>query len=89
MKLFEFDGPFMTLLRKLWGILAVGLLFLLFCVPVVTAGLSFTAMYTVVEKNLKNNRGYVASGFLDAVKKNWRKPITRRPSSFPTLLWVR
>ena len=75
MKLFEFDGPFMTLLRKLWGILAVGMLFLLLCVPVVTAGLSFTAMYTVVEKNLKNNRGYVASGFLDAVKKNWRQAL--------------
>jgi uncharacterized membrane protein YesL len=75
MKLFEFDGPFMTLLRKLWGILAVGMLFLLLCVPVVTAGLSFTAMYTVVEKNLKNNRGYVASGFADAVKKNWRQAL--------------
>ena len=75
MKLFEFDGPFMTLLRKLWGILAVGMLFLLLCIPVVTAGLSFTAMYTVIEKNLKNNRGYVASGFLNAVKKNWRQAL--------------
>ncbi len=75
MKLFDFDGPLVTFLRKLWGIVAVGLLFLLFCVPVVTAGLSFTAMYTVVEKNLKNNRGYVASGFLNAVKKNWRQAL--------------
>ncbi len=75
MKFLEFDGPFMTLLRKLWGILAVGMLFLLLCIPVVTAGLSFTAMYTVIEKNLKNNRGYVASGFLNAVKKNWRQAL--------------
>ena len=75
MKFLEFDGPFMTLLRKLWGILAVGMLFLLLCIPVVTAGLSFTAMYTVIEKNLKNNRGYVVSGFLNAVKKNWRQAL--------------
>ena len=75
MKLFDFDGPFMTLLRKLWGILISGTLFLLFCIPVVTAGLSFTALYTVAEKNLRNNRGYVVSGFLEAVKKNWRQAL--------------
>ena len=75
MKLFNYDGPFMTLLRKLWGILGAGILFLLLCIPVVTAGLSFTALYTVTEKNLKNNRGYIASGFADAVRKNWRQAL--------------
>lgn len=75
MKLFDYDGPLMTLIRKLWGILIAGVLFLLFCLPVITAGVSFTALYIVVEKNLKNNRGYVISGFWNAVKKNWRQAL--------------
>ncbi len=75
MKLFDYDGVLMSLLRKLWGIVAAGLLFLLLCIPVVTAGLSFTALYSVAEKNLKNNRGYVFSCFADAVKKSWRQGL--------------
>ncbi len=75
MKLFNYDGPLMTVIRKLWGIAAAGFLFLLLCIPVVTAGLSFTALYSVAEKNLKNNRGYVFSGFVDAVKKSWRQAL--------------
>ncbi len=75
MKLFDFDGPLMMLLRKLWAIVGTGILFLLLCVPVVTAGLSFTALYTVADRNLKNNRGYVFSVFFGAVKRNWRQAL--------------
>ena len=75
MKLFDFDGPLMTLLRKLWGIAAAGALFLIFCIPVITAGLSFTALYSVADKSLRNNRGYVFSVFMEAVKKNWRQAL--------------
>lgn len=75
MKFFDFDGPFMTLLRKLWAIVGVGVLFLILCLPFFSAGLSFTALYTVADRNLKDNRGYVFSGFIDAVKKNWRQAL--------------
>ncbi len=75
MKLFDFDGPLMTTLRKLWAIVGASVLFIVCCLPVVTAGLSFTALYTVAEKNLKNNRGYVWSEFTGALKNNWRQAL--------------
>lgn len=75
MKLFDFDGPLMTTLRKLWAIVGASVLFIVCCLPVVTAGLSFTALYTVAEKNLKNNRGYVWSEFAGALKNNWRQAL--------------
>ena len=75
MKLFQYDGPLMTLLRKLWSILCAGILFLLACVPVFTAGASFTALYDVAERNLKNDRGYVAGGFIESIRRNWRQTL--------------
>ena len=75
MKLFDYDGPLMSLIRKLWSILAAGVLFLIFCVPVFTAGASFTALYDVTERNLKNDRGYVARGFLESLRRNLRQTL--------------
>lgn len=75
MKFLDFDGPFMTLLRKLWAIVGVGVLFLLLCLPFFSAGLAFTALYTVADRNLKDNRGYVFSGFITAVKTNWKQSL--------------
>lgn len=75
MKLFDYDGPIMSLLRKLWAILCSGLLFLAACIPVFTAGASFTALYDVTERNLKNDRGYVAGGFIESLRKNWKQTL--------------
>lgn len=75
MKLFDYDGPLMSLIRKLWSILAAGVLFLIFCIPVFTAGASFTALYDVTERNLKNDRGYVARGFFESIRRNRRQTL--------------
>ena len=34
MKLFDYDGPLITLIRKLWSILIAGILFLICLIPV-------------------------------------------------------
>ena len=75
MKLFDYDGPLITLIRKLWSILIAGILFLICLIPVFTAGASFTALYDVTERNLKNSRGYVFGGFLESLKENWRQTL--------------
>ena len=75
MKLFNYDGPLVTLIRKLWSILIAGILFLIACIPVFTAGASFTALYDVTERNLKNDRGYAAGGFIESLRKNWRQTL--------------
>lgn len=75
MKLFNYDGPLVTIIRKLWSILIAGILFLIACIPVFTAGASFTALYDVTERNLKNDRGYAAGGFIESFRKNWRQTL--------------
>lgn len=75
MKLFDYDGPLMSLIRKLWSIVIAGVLFLIACIPVFTIGASFTALYDVTERNLKNDRGYVAKGFFESIRKNWKQTL--------------
>ena len=75
MKLFDYDGPLMTVLRKLLSVLLAGVLFLLCCIPVFTAGASFAALYDVTERSLKDSRGYVVNGFFDSLKENWRQTL--------------
>lgn len=71
--IFSYDNPIMSAISKITNCILLNMLFLLCCVPVVTAGASFTAMYYTVEKNVKNNRGYVCSSFFTSFKENFKK----------------
>lgn len=75
MKLFDYDGPLMSVIRKLWSIVLTDILFLICSVPVITAGLSFTALYDTVGKHLRDNRGYAVQTFFGSIKENWRKAL--------------
>lgn len=44
-QLFAYDGVVSRFLQKFWKCFALNLFFLLGCVPVLTIGTSFTAMY--------------------------------------------
>lgn len=71
--IFSYDNPIMSAISKIANCILLNMLFLLCCVPIVTAGASFTAMYYTVEKNIKNNRGYVCSSFFSSFKENLKK----------------
>ncbi len=75
MQLFNYDGPLMTVIRKLLSILTAGILFLVVSIPLITAGCAFTALYDTAERNLKHDRGYVAREFLASLKSNWRQAL--------------
>lgn len=77
--IFSYDNPIMSAISKIANCILLNMLFLICCVPVVTAGASFTAMYYTVEKNVKNNRGYVCSSFFTSFKENFKKA---------TLVWL-
>ena len=52
---------------------ALSVLWLLCCTPVVTAGASTTALYYAVNKSVKNERGYAVSEFFRAFKGNFKQ----------------
>lgn len=72
-KIFDYDGPLMSFVSRFASLMWLGVLTLLCCIPVVTAGASFTAMYYTVFKMRDRDRGYVAENFFHAFKTNFVK----------------
>lgn len=75
MRLFDINGPFMETLRKLSDIIIYNLLFVIFSLPIVTAGASFAAlcdgMQQLAEKELIENG--VIKTFFSSFKKYFKE----------------
>ena len=54
---FKMEGKFFNILSKIADLLWLNLLTILCCVPVITAGASITAMYSVTLAMVKNEEG--------------------------------
>lgn len=79
MKLFDVDGPLMAALNKLADLVFANLLFILFSLPVVTLGVSLTALQTVVLALAEDEENLVVR------KRFWQ--AFRRDFKQSTLLW--
>lgn len=66
------DGGLMQILNRVMYIVAVNLLFLLCCIPVITIGASATAMYTVFFKFQKGLEPPILKTFFGAFKSNFK-----------------
>lgn len=73
MQLFRYDNPIMSGISKAANCIFLSMLWLAGCIPVITVGASTCALYYTVEKNIKNDRGYVASSFWHAYKENLKQ----------------
>ena len=70
MKFLQMDSPFIRFLSFMADLMILNLLTLLCCVPIVTAGASFTAMHYVLTKMVRNEEGYITKSFFHAFKQN-------------------
>ena len=76
---FNSDSRLMKVLAKLFDIGYLSILFILFCIPIVTIGAALTALYYTTVKVIRHDRGYVFHEFWHAFKLNF----------FPaTKLWI-
>lgn len=71
--LLSFEGPVIQFFHKTGEIIIVTMLFLLFCIPVVTAGASVTSLYYSVIKSVRRERGYVTSEFMRSIRRTLGK----------------
>ena len=78
-KLFDYDGIFMTVVNRFASLIWLGILTLVFCIPVITAGASFTAMHYAVFKLRDGDSGYVTQNFMHSFKMNIKQS---------TILWI-
>ncbi len=74
-RLFDVNGPIFTFLSKLCDVLILSILWILFCLPVVTAGPSCAALYHTVHKSLLNSEGYVVSTFWKSFRNSLKQGI--------------
>ena len=82
MKLFDPESPMMIALSKLADVIVCNIMFCLFSLPVITIGASLTALYTCMQRLIKDDErdeGLVFQVFWRAFKSNFRQA---------TLLWL-
>lgn len=74
-QLFAYDGIVSRFLQKFWKCFALNLFFLLGCIPILTIGTSFTAMYYAMQKNVADERGHITAVFWDGFKGNLKQSV--------------
>lgn len=65
-----FGGAFVSICEKIFDVLMLGLICLVCCIPIVTAGASITALYYAIVRSVKNNDGYAGHQFMKAFVRN-------------------
>lgn len=73
--IFGFGGKYTGTLSKLFDVLMLGLMWLIFCIPVVTIGASSAALYYAIVKSVKNDDGYASAMFLKSFKLNLKQGV--------------
>lgn len=75
MKFFSVDGPLYKFLSRLWDMVKLNFLWLLFSLPIVTMGAATVAAYTVTLKMVDETEGYVGRQFIKGFKENLKQGI--------------
>ena len=77
-KLFGFEGGFYTYTGKIFDLIVVSIYGLLGCLPVITIGASFCALYAAVAKSVRQDRGSISGQFWHAYRRNLLPSIPLR-----------
>ena len=73
-KIFDIDGPVMRFFSRIGDLILINLLFLICCLPVVTAGASAVSMYTLTMRFIrKEEHAKILESFFLAFKKNFKR----------------
>lgn len=79
MRLFSLDSPVIRALSRMADLMLLNALTLICCIPIVTAGASFTAMHYMCLKMARNEETYIAKGFFKSFKQNFKQA---------TIIWL-
>ncbi|MBQ7372233.1 MAG: YesL family protein [Blautia sp.] len=71
--IFSPDNPVMLFITKLVYCVYLNILWFVCCIPIVTAGASTTALFTVTLKMVKDEEGSITAQFFQAFKKNFKQ----------------
>ncbi len=72
-QMFSPDSPVISFLGKVADLIIINLLVIICSLPIITIGASWTAMYYVTVKMVKNEESYVTKDFFKSFKQNFRQ----------------
>ncbi len=75
MGIFSTESAFYKFISRLWDVIVLNFMWLLFSLPIVTIGASTVAAFTVALKMVDDEEGYIAKSFLKAFKDNIKQGI--------------
>ena len=78
-KLFRMDSPLMCFLTKIADLMVLNILFCVTSIPLITIGASWTALYSVTLKMVRDEEGSVSRSYFRSFRQNFRQA---------TLLWL-
>lgn len=70
---FSYDGSFYDLCGRAFDLIAVSVYFIIGCLPVITIGDSFSALYYTVFKSIRKDRSTVTRSFWYAFRVNFKQ----------------
>ena len=74
-KFFDQSNPFWRFVNKTTDIIFMNMLFLLCCLPVITIGPAYTALYYTLMKSVRRERGYAAKNFFHSFLQNIKQGL--------------
>ena len=78
-KLFRMDSPLMRFLTKIADLMVLNILFCVTSIPLITIGASWTALYSVTLKMVRDEEGSVSRSYFRPFRQNFKQA---------TLLWL-
>lgn len=81
-KLFRPDSPLMVVMTQITDCIFLSLFFIMGCLPVVTVGASFAALYDAAYRGFRQGEKHTWQRFLEVFRNNWRAGI------LPTLVSI-
>lgn len=76
---FGFDSKLYRVMEKIISLVKLNLIWMLFCIPIITIGAANCALHEVAARIASNREGYVCRTFLAVFKRNFRRA---------TVLWI-
>lgn len=77
--MFSANKGFWGWVSKIVDLVVLNILFLVCCIPIVTIGASFTALYGVTKKMVDDQEGYMIRSFFKQFKENFKQS---------TIMWI-
>lgn len=74
-KIFSSDGLFYTVTEKIFDLFVISVFWLVGCIPIITIGTSFSAMYNTIVNVIRNNTSNITLEFWKTYKRDFKTSL--------------